>query len=185
MYIGNNPTAQKSQRWIADALIELMKQKSYARITVRDICVKADLVRQTFYNCFQDKEEVLRFCLISQYEKLFQSLSAQETLKIEDAVRAFVIVLSENKELLNLMIQNHLDSIIVDEIAKCVQLFAQRFSRDDEYLSYSTAMFSGALAHLLLEWFKEEMNLSEDEIMQLISRLISGQLYKGMLVSAD
>ena len=58
MYSGTNPTALQSQRWIADSLTGLMLEKSYARITIQDICKRADLSRQTFYNFFNSKESI-------------------------------------------------------------------------------------------------------------------------------
>ena len=50
MYDGNNPTALHSMKGLADALLFLMEEQDYSRITVKDICNKADLSRQTFYN---------------------------------------------------------------------------------------------------------------------------------------
>lgn len=50
MYEGNNPTALHSREWLVDSLLSLMEDNPYSRITVRDICNKADLSRQTFYN---------------------------------------------------------------------------------------------------------------------------------------
>lgn len=50
MYRGNNVTAIQSQRWLGEALIDLMKEKAYSAITIADICKRADLSRQTFYN---------------------------------------------------------------------------------------------------------------------------------------
>ena len=32
MYEGNNPTALKSQQWLADTLLDLMEQKPYEEI---------------------------------------------------------------------------------------------------------------------------------------------------------
>ena len=71
MYVGNNATAIRSQKWIVDSLLSLMEQKPYAEITVRDICKAADLSRQTFYNVFDSKDEVLCFRLRNEYQRQF------------------------------------------------------------------------------------------------------------------
>ena len=44
MYNGNNPTALKSQQWLTQTLLELMEEKPYEEISIRDICKKADLI---------------------------------------------------------------------------------------------------------------------------------------------
>lgn len=69
MYQGNNATALRSQEWLCESLAKLMGVQPYASITIGAICKHADLSRQTFYNVFDSKEEVLRFCLRRQYEK--------------------------------------------------------------------------------------------------------------------
>ena len=67
MYRGSNPSALQSQQWIVDSLISLMEVKPYQQITIMDICKRADLSRQTFYNVFSQKEDVLRFCMQKEY----------------------------------------------------------------------------------------------------------------------
>ena len=49
MYKETNKTALKSQKRILEALFELMEQEEYNNITVKNICKKADISRQTFY----------------------------------------------------------------------------------------------------------------------------------------
>ncbi|AOM81818.1 dihydroxyacetone kinase transcriptional activator DhaS [Salisediminibacterium beveridgei] len=48
-----------TKKIIARSLKDLMEQKAFAKISVRDIMACADLRRQTFYYHFQDKYELL------------------------------------------------------------------------------------------------------------------------------
>lgn len=178
MYQGNNPTALQSQRWIAESLIALMQEKPYAQITIQNICKRADLSRQTFYNTFSSREEVLRFCLREQYMQQFQRFDTKPMISLRETVEAFTSVLDGNRVLLQSMLDNHLESIITDEIAKCVSLFANRFvSHRDDSLPYSEALLSGALAHLLLCWFQQPQPISIQALTELLSAFLSGQLY--------
>ena len=59
MYRGSNPTALQSQQWLTESLIALMEEKPFAQISVQELCRRADLSRQTFYNFFSSKEEIL------------------------------------------------------------------------------------------------------------------------------
>lgn len=61
MYNGNNPTALNSRDWLVQALLSLMNSMPYSKITVKNICTKADLSRQTFYNFFETKDDIIRF----------------------------------------------------------------------------------------------------------------------------
>jgi AcrR family transcriptional regulator len=60
MLQSNNPTAQQSQRWIIQALLNLLEQKEYDKISVSEICRKADLDRRIFYRNFDSKNDVLQ-----------------------------------------------------------------------------------------------------------------------------
>ena len=181
MYQGDNPTAIKSQQWIAQAVTALMAEKPYHELSVRDICKRADLSRQTFYNLFDSKEEVLRFCLRLNYEKLFAEQTKIGSITIEAAVRDFADEMQLDAALLTLMIDNGLESVITDEIARCVELFANRFSEqfgNEKLLPYEEAFFSGALSRVLVHWFKDENRIGIDELSAVIVGICSGKLIK-------
>ena len=180
MYQGGNPIALQSQQWLVDSLILLMKEKPYEKITVSDICKKADLSRQTFYNFFPTKEEILKSCLRQEYERQFSLLCGQEALSIREVVEAFIQVLTGNQELLNVMLANRLDAIILEEIIKCVALFADRFATKEpvnELRPYGEALLSGALAQLLIYWLRQDETLSIDKLTKVLTDFLSGNLY--------
>lgn len=180
MYKKTNPIALQSQQWLAGSLITLMREKKYQQITIMDICKQADLSRQTFYNIFNTKEEILRFCLQNKYEKEFLRFCKQEKITVNEIIEAFVFVLEEEREILQLMVDNHLDNIISDEIAKCISLFTIRFvdiNNKKETLPYSEVMLSGALGHLLVYWFRQEKAISTEQLSILITEFLEGKLY--------
>lgn len=179
MYKGSNPTALQSQQWIVESLIVLMKEKDYHKITIMDICKRADLSRQTFYNVFQTKEEILRFCLQGKYVLQFERLAQKESITIQDIVEAFALVIDEDKEVLQLMIANQLDGIIADEMSKCISMFVTKFVKEarEDILPYSEALLSGALSSLLVFWFRQEKKIAIEHIIQLISDFLNGDLY--------
>lgn len=179
MYQGNNGVAIQSQHWLGEALTKLMEQQSYQNITIGAICSQADLSRQTFYNVFDSKEEVLRFCLRSCYEKQFRRFADQQTISVGEIVGAFAVVVAVNQKLLRLMVENKLDGILVDEMTQCVSLFAGRFVRQekkDETLPYIEALLSGALGQLLVYWFRQETPISIEKLTKLITEFLEGKL---------
>ena len=181
MYQGKNSTALQSQQWLGESLVRIMNQTPYAAITIGAICKEADLSRQTFYNVFESKEEVLRFCLRQQYEKQFQRFANQDGITVSEIVGAFAAVVAENQDLLRRMIENQLDSILADEITRCIALFAGKFVKKEqqgERLAYSEVLLSGALGHLLVYWFRQEQPISMEQLTQLITEFLEGQLFE-------
>ena len=54
-----NPLTVESKQWILEALLKLMEEKNYEKITIKELTARADLDRKTFYRNFRSKEEVL------------------------------------------------------------------------------------------------------------------------------
>ena len=54
-----NRQIERTKSWIFDALMLLMDEKPYDKITISDIAEKAGVARPTFYRNFNDKDEVI------------------------------------------------------------------------------------------------------------------------------
>src|SRR3990170_4916171 len=50
---------RRTRELVTDALITLIEERGYERVTVQDIIDRADVGRSTFYTHFRDKEELL------------------------------------------------------------------------------------------------------------------------------
>lgn len=55
-----NRKTQYTRMVLRDALMELMEQKTITQITVKELCVKADINRTTFYAHYTDPNDLLR-----------------------------------------------------------------------------------------------------------------------------
>jgi len=68
---------QKTRKLLQDALIELVAQKTYESVSIREILETANVGRSTFYSHFQDKDQLLHSILdrldelFGQHEKQF------------------------------------------------------------------------------------------------------------------
>ena len=180
MYKGTNPTALKSQQWLADSLIALMREMPYEKITIQLICKKADLSRQTFYNFFNTKEDIIRFWLQQRYEEELNKFDSLPSM--QDTIDILIYGFNKNQKALSLFSQNKLDGIISDEMVSCVTTFAKKFvftdKEIDETINYSIILIAGALAHLLLYCTRQEKNLSTEELSLLLKKFLSGELYE-------
>lgn len=64
---------KKTQRSLHEALMELIQEKRYDKITVQDIIDRADVGRSTFYSHYLDKEDLL----VKGLEMFSNNLQAQ------------------------------------------------------------------------------------------------------------
>ena len=65
-----DPRVQRSVRALGSALVALMHERDFDRITVQDILDRAGVGRATFYSHYRNKDDVL----YSSYERLFDHL---------------------------------------------------------------------------------------------------------------
>jgi AcrR family transcriptional regulator len=75
---------RRTRRALHEALIELVLEKNYERISVQEILDRADVVRSTFYAHYQDKDGLL----FSSFEEMLGQLrDAVATLSPADTAR--------------------------------------------------------------------------------------------------
>ena len=180
MYMGNNPTALHSREWLVDALLSLMEEQNYSKITVKDICNKADLSRQTFYNFFECKDDIIRFCIHQCYAEMMKGLAEKIPVKLEDVTRKLTGTLYSNQRLMRLIVLHGLDYLLELELVSVIQVFADQMSPspEGELDSYATAFLSGAIAHMILYWFKAEKPASQEQLSELLYSILAGNYFQ-------
>jgi AcrR family transcriptional regulator len=67
---------RRTRRLLIEALIALIMEKGYAKITVQDILDRADIGRSTFYAHFRDREALLVACFDNVRDELRREIGA-------------------------------------------------------------------------------------------------------------
>ena len=73
---------QKTRKLLQDALIELVAEKGYESVSIREILDEANVGRSTFYAHFQDKEQLLH-SILDRLNELFE----QHKKRVLDAAK--------------------------------------------------------------------------------------------------
>ena len=66
---------QRTYILLKDSLFKLLSKKSFEDIRVNDICNLAMIHRTTFYHHFQDKYELLEFCIQDIEQELLKKIN--------------------------------------------------------------------------------------------------------------
>ncbi|MEN6325953.1 MAG: TetR/AcrR family transcriptional regulator [Syntrophomonas sp.] len=179
MYKGNNPIAIQSRNWMIDALLSLMKEKPYVSISIANICQRAGLSRQTFYNFFNEKDDILRFRLHECYGEMSRDLQSKKDLQMTDITDSFARFFTNHEEFLTLMVNNGLDNIIAQGISAAIETFSSQFAPEEKThrCLYGNAFLTGALTRLLITWFNDTERLSPEELSELLVSIFSGNYY--------
>lgn len=68
---------RRTYRLLSDALMRLMRKEPFEKISVKDICEEAMVHRTTFYTHFEDKYDLLKYC-IRELESPFDTTDITE-----------------------------------------------------------------------------------------------------------
>lgn len=179
MYIGNNPTALRSQRWFADALLELMKDNAFGKITVKDICSKSDLSRQTFYQLFSAKEDIIRYSLRSRLYQVQEEIAGLPENDFRQITGCYMNFFNIHEELVMLLLRNNLGYLLEDELHEMIGMLVERLNAayPENIRTYANAFISGAISNTLLCWFKNDEKISDGDLSQLIYGILQGELF--------
>ncbi len=180
MYEGNNPIALASREWLINALLSLMEHKPYSKITIQDICTAADLSRQTFYNFFETKDDIIRFCLHRCYTEMMKKTAPKSPLLLSDIIRQLTETFQQNQRLMNLVISHNLEHFLEVELVSSILSFAEQISPESnpQWNRYSISFLTGAIAHTIICWASDSNPLSFEELNKLLCKILSGNYYQ-------
>lgn len=176
MYQGSNPSALRSREWLRQALLELLAEKTYAQITVKDLCARADLSRQTFYQIFTGKEEVVTYHFSILFGEFAARLKPDGQAPGGDIFDWFFAFFYAHRDFIGILIANNLTYLLQGQFERYLQqidLFRSAASRV-EHADYLTAYVAGALTQMLLHWAADGYALPAPTLSALARRAAAG-----------
>lgn len=176
MYQGKNPTAIRSQRAFVEAMSKLMKRTRYDAINVMDICKKAELSRQTYYQFFASKEELMAYIIRLNLENLAQ---AADEADMQEQLRLIVQYVKKNTSFINQMYENKIEGMYMEAFAHRIGETLDHFDPDREKKSgrIANAYMSGAICSALLAWVRGA-SMSEEGLEKLLIKIMKGNYFR-------
>ncbi len=177
-----NPISVRSKRLITDALISIMEEKPFSKISIRDIVERAGLTRQTFYHNFDSKEEVLVHKSDELFDDFFQFLTDNEVSDLEGVICLYFRYWQDNDEFIKLLIKNNLVFILENRYPQYFELIQLIYFRGKGFTNTETeylyAAICGAIINLLVVWVKTGELMTPKEMSHFIMGLFEGRLYE-------
>ena len=167
-------SAIRSRKMIRQAFFELLKEKSFEKITVTDIVKRADVNRSTFYAHYPD---VLGVVEEIQNEILEYFQTSMETLDFKDGhinpmphLQHIVKLVEENNELYRLLMtsamgtkqMDKLKYILINRTIETLQVPEELISKSD--LEFSIRFFMGGIIDVYTQWLNGEIHCSLEEL---------------------
>lgn len=151
------------KRQITAALLNLLKEKKLADISVSELTEMAGVGRVSFYRNYQTKEDILRAesdRLIQEWGKLYEANpeSAPETLfpSLFDFYR-------EHRDFYTTLYEAGMSTIMMDTIISTIQITPEMPNLE----AYMKSFWAYGIYGWMLEWIKRGMQESGSELIGL------------------
>ena len=168
------PVELDSRNRIQSALLSLMEEYPYSRITVSQICQVAKVSRQTYYRLFDTKDDILILYLheiMSEYllpRILLGTTSTQELLQ-------FFLFFSGYKDLLELLYKNDKMFLLQNVLVKYSNTFiGEPIFRIASGYDYAAEFVASTLCSVLAVWTKMEFKTSCSTLANYTSQFFKG-----------
>lgn len=173
-YSGKNPTALKSQEMYMDALFDLMKERPFSKISIQELCKRADLSRQTFYLLFATKENVIDLKFQRVFEKYAAMIVSEPEISTGKVVAWFVQFLENEYPFIKLLVDNQLTAIMVEHFRQYLgEIDRLLEARERPMQKYAAAFLAGALAETAAEYVREGQSASPEEMSRMIYSILT------------
>lgn len=177
----------RTKRLIRDALTELMEEKGFEGITVRDLTKKADINRGTFYLHYRDKYDLLEQSeaeILNEIEKMTLEINPNDFLNFNSENDPFPFIINlfeffhENSSFMKVILgpkgdasfQGKLRDIIKKTFFQHVtsKIKGEEMLVPVEYLfSYVSSAHLGVIQH----WLESGMDKPPREMAMILSRI--------------
>lgn len=155
-----------TKRLIVDAYLSLVTKAYRTNITVKEICLKADVSRTTFYKYFKDSYNIVEHIFIQDAMYSLEPLvncDLSSTTIMENWYLSFY----RHKEFYLIAIKENGQNSLFDTVLNVVEeynrkLFEPYASGDD--LDYYSYKYSSLQAMLLKKWMIDGMKVKPGEI---------------------
>lgn len=174
---------RRTKKLLRQGLAELMNEKDFKDITVKEITQRVDLNRGTFYLHYRDTYDLLEKIegeLISAFE-----LAVEKYRPTKENTSAFHIIhqiydyMEENMEICTILFSNQtsityenqlLDIIVTKTFEIGGVLSNQTRTKERDYKAY---FFACGLLGIVKKWITEELVFSKEEMIEMTDRLIT------------
>lgn len=174
---GQDIRVTKTQIALSRTMMSLLEKKSFQKITVNDICQNAMVSRSTFYLHFEDKYQLLLFCLQQQRTRLVSSIgrkppreflrAALQNLQENQVVYRHLFLADINLELIGMFRQFFLD-FFTDLLYRC-QAMGVELPGPAPVVA---VFYANGLAGMTMWWIEQNYPVSTDEMVECQYNLI-------------
>jgi AcrR family transcriptional regulator len=163
---------------LKEALIELMEKKHISKISVKELCEKADVNRSTFYAHYADAHELLHQIEQEFLENVGRYLSEQdqsgEFPVSVDKISRILGNISNDSRVLRIMISENSDIAIQRDVMQYFGVVALPYDMNlrEDWKEYINLFSIHGSMIIIQKWLQEGMPQPVDDISAFLHQLL-------------
>jgi AcrR family transcriptional regulator len=167
----------RTRRLLKQALIDLVEEKTFEEITIRDITDRADIGYATFFRHYDGKEDLMLEIFTSIIEELESLPDRHGDRYFEQEGYLLFEHVSENKKLYRSILDSHtfsrqLREHVKDMVQQHLDRHADEISSPEIPLDVAAQHMVSSLLGIIDWWLSQEQPYSSEQMALIYERLI-------------
>lgn len=169
---------------LQQAMLSFLSEKSFEEIAVGELCEKAMLPRATFYNYFDDKYDLLEYCLMTARKQLDSGCQSEDTCagRMNALMENCFDFLDQNIETVEKILKNnHPNQYLINQIRfYLLSSMSAAFKSNPDSHQFSVPremaanLYSQAIL-IILEWrYLDKKECSKAQAKEYMQQMVSG-----------
>jgi AcrR family transcriptional regulator len=182
-----DPRAERSREWMRAALLALMREKEYSKITIAEITDRAGLSRPTFYLHYKSKDDILIEYFVQALDAIVDEFSEniQKTGVERPGALAMQKLFSEvrkDADILKVVLQYGGENLLRQHLYEGFSIYlrdlAHRYRVEvlPEVHEFSAHYLAGSTIGMIFPWLQEQIPLTPEQMGEFMGQVVIAYL---------
>ncbi len=169
--MNNEEQKQFFQRCLYDALMQLMQEKKFDKISIGELCDRAGVSRMTYYRSYNNKEDILLQHLDECFAEYMKDLQVQDFYGV--ALSFFQFWQGKERAFLIAVVRSDLSAQLMDKFYG----YLDRIIPQTDVPPFVKSFLAGGLYKMLMDWMKKGADTPPEEMAAFLAAGSGALLY--------
>lgn len=174
----------RTKLWIINSLLDLLKRKEYASITINMIADNAQFGRRTFYRHFDTKDEAMKYITELLMDEFANHIKSNKARGFEEILTAYFEFWEQHIDVLQLLKKAHLLYFIEDNLPELIMDVAKKINHIPKVMpleqvamhyekyKYEFTIKLAGLWRATIIWCEDNPRKSPQEMVETITKFL-------------
>ncbi|MDL2248126.1 TetR/AcrR family transcriptional regulator C-terminal domain-containing protein [Tyzzerella sp. OttesenSCG-928-J15] len=162
---------------MAAALKELMTERPFSKISVRDIVERCSMNRNSFYYHFKDKYDLVNWIFYTEIAEEVTQFNAEVMPAWELLNKVFTYFYDNRNFYINALSvsgQNSFEEYFIELMGNIIRVRTMGVFHDDGHKDFYVNFFADALSSAFLRWLKDGATIEPEKMTEMIKKATEG-----------